>query len=109
VLDPHHRPVAAEALRSRGTRSRDGLGVPYARPIAAHDTLATSTPVFSVHLPPRNLYGTKGHSAEVAAHDYGLLLSGLCSGMHTVRVIAKIPKTFSADVTVVLVGHGTAA
>ena len=54
--------------------------------------LIVTTRVIKVHLPAGNPIGVKPQSARSVAHGEGLLLSGLSTGTHTIRIIEHLPQ-----------------
>jgi hypothetical protein len=54
--------------------------------------LIVTTPVITFHLPAGNPFGIKPQNGRSVAYGEGLLLSGLSTGTHTVRIIEHLPQ-----------------
>jgi hypothetical protein len=56
--------------------------------------LVASTPVYRVHVPKKNLFGSnRAGKGRAAAHGYGLLLTGLSKGGHVIHTLFEAGST----------------
>jgi hypothetical protein len=60
-------------------------------PLANFTRYLTATGVYSLQLPKRNLFEYKQLSGRSAAYGYGLLLTGMSAGDHTVTITGRVP------------------
>jgi hypothetical protein len=60
-------------------------------PVASFTRYLAATGVYSLQLPKQNLFDYKQFSGRSAAYGYGLLLTGLSAGDHTITFTGKVP------------------
>jgi hypothetical protein len=83
-----------------GTASVDG------KPVTNFQRWITATGVYPIHLAKKNILGSKKLDGRSAAYGYGLLLTGLPRGTHTVESTGVVPAgKFNVKITYTLHVH----
>ena len=66
----------------------------------------TATGVYPVHVPKHNLFNYRQRDGRSAAYGYGLLLTGLRTGEHTILLDGNVPSAkYQIQVTYTLHVH----
>lgn len=107
VEKPPFHGTTASGLRRCARRNLKGVtnlsATVDGRVVGDYHTLISTSPVYTFHLPKRNLLGVSARSGRSAAYGEGVLLRGLTPGNHVVHVTGELAAFgYTEDVTYTL-------